>query len=195
MLKDFLFKYLIPRFPLRDLPTMLRFCLVGSLISGTYGIIHDQVTFTISPEYFENFKFDQFAWANFGFSDRIFVGCIGFLATWWVGVIVAWVLTRRMLPDQPRKSAFKKIISGFVVVFITGILFGIGGYLYGNYLGPNADYSNWNWAFLKYDITDRWSFMRVAYIHNAGYLGGLAGLILTYIFIRPEKNRPNDEVK
>jgi len=25
-----------------------------------------------------------------------------------------------------------------------------------------------------------WSFMRVAYIHNAGYIGGLVGLLLTY---------------
>lgn len=169
---------------------MLGFCVLGSLIAGIYGILHDQITFTIGPEYFTNFKFDQFDWANLGLGDRTFVACIGFLATWWFGLIVAWILTRRMLPNQPRGVAFKKIFSGFVVVLATGMLFGIGGFIYGNYRGPDADYSSWSWAFRKYNVTDEWSFVRVAYIHNAGYLGGLAGLILTYCVVKPQ----NDDV-
>jgi hypothetical protein len=31
------------------------------------------------------------------------------------------------------------------------------------------------------------SFVRVAYIHNAGYLGGLIGLILAIIYTRKQK--------
>ena len=180
-------KFLIPKFPLQDLPIMLGFCLIGSLIAGVYGIIHDHVTYSIGPEYFTNFKFNQFEWANLGLGDRVFVSCIGFLATWWVGLISAWILARRMLPSQPRRIAYKKIMLGFGVIFVTGTLFGIGGFLYGNYRGPDADYSDWKWAFLKYNVSDQWSFIRVAYIHNAGYLGGLTGLLLTYFVIRPRK--------
>ena len=168
---------------------MLGFCLLGSFIAGTYGILHDQITYTIGPEYFTNFKFEQFGWANLQMGDRVFVSCIGFLATWWIGLIVAWILARRMLPNQPRHVAYRKIGLGFGVVFTTGLVCGMLGYLYGLYQGPDSDYTAWNWAFQKYEISDRWSFMRVAYIHNAGYAGGAVGLALTYFFVQPGDGR------
>ena len=146
-------KYLIPTFPLRDLPVILGFALLGALIAGTYGVIHDHVTFSISPEYFTHFKFDQFKWANPEMGNRMFVSCIGFLATWWVGLIVAWFLARRLLPNQPRNVAFRKIWIGFAIVFATGIVFGIGGYLYGVIRGPYGDYSGFSYVFERLGIT------------------------------------------
>jgi hypothetical protein len=38
---------LYPTFTLRQFGWMMVFGLVGSLIAGIYGIIHDQVTFTL----------------------------------------------------------------------------------------------------------------------------------------------------
>jgi len=178
-------EYLIPKFPLKDLPIMIGFSLLGALLAGTYGIIHDQVTYSIGPEYFTNFKFKQFHWADMNLSPRIFVACIGFLATWWIGPIIAWILSRRLLPNQPRSVACKKILYAFVIVFATAVMFGLGGFLPGTIKGPDADYSNWNWAFEDYQIQDKWNFVRVAYIHNAGYLGGVVGLVLSYLLVRP----------
>lgn len=176
--------FLIPRFPIRDLPIMMKFGLIGALFAGCYGIVHDQVTYSIGPEYFTHFKFHQFEWADAGFSDRIFVSCIGFLATWWVGLIVAWILSRRMLPNQTRSVAYRKIWLGFGIVFATGFLFGIGGFIYGLIRGPDGDYSAWHNTLAPLQVTDTWSFMRVAYIHNASYLGGLSGLLLTFLLVR-----------
>ncbi len=164
---------------------MLGFALLGAIIAGAYGILHDQVTFSIGPEYFTKFKFEQFAWANLHQGDRFFVSCIGFLATWWVGLIVGWVLARRLVPNQPRATARRKILRGFAIVFMTGIVFGLSGYFYGLIRGVDADYSDWAFALRRIEIEDMWSFVRVAYIHNAGYLGGLVGLILTFFFVKP----------
>ena len=52
------------------------------------GSIHDQVTYSISPEYFTKFKYQQFGFdpAWFG-GHRQTVAVIGFLATWWMGII------------------------------------------------------------------------------------------------------------
>lgn len=184
-LRPLLREYLIPRFALKDLPVMAGLSLLGALIAGLYGIAHDQITYSISPEYFTNFKFKQFHWANLRLGDRTFVSCIGFLATWWVGLIIAWILVRRLLPGQQQKVACQNVLKGFFVVFSTVLLFGVGGFLYGTLRGPDADYSNWSWAFEDYQISDQWAFVRVAYVHNAGYLGGLVGLILTFFFIKP----------
>ena len=72
---------------------------IGALIAGLYGIVHDQVTFTLSADYFYRLKFVQFRFADFGLPVRVFVGIIGFLATWWVGLIAGWLLAR-VTPGQ-----------------------------------------------------------------------------------------------
>lgn len=61
------------------------------------------------------------------------------------------------------------------------------GFGYGVWRGPNADYSSWAWAVNELDITDTWAFVRVAYIHNASYLGGVIGLVVALVTIRPNR--------
>lgn len=183
-----MWKYLIPKIALGDLRVMIRYTFLGALISGSYGVLHDQVTYTIGPEYFHNFKFEQFAYADLGFGDRFFVAIIGFLATWWVGVIVGWILARRMIPACSLDVAQRKILLGFLTVFVTAFLFGVGGYLYGLFRGPDADYSYWQATLQRYQVDDHFRFMCVGYIHNAGYLGGISGIILTYVIIKPKRS-------
>jgi hypothetical protein len=185
-------KYLIPRIAFADLPSLIRVSLIGGIIAGLYGVLHDQITFAISPEYFTKLKFEQFHYADFGLGDRVFVTTIGFLATWWVGFICAWFLARRLIPRQPRRHAYRQIRNGFACVIAFGLSFGIIGYAYGLLRGPDADYSAWTWAFREFKITDTWSFVRVAYIHNAGYLGGLIGLLVALVLIRPKRDQATE---
>jgi hypothetical protein len=44
--------WLFPRIPARQLGWMGAFAAVGALVSGLYGIAHDWVTYSVSPEYF-----------------------------------------------------------------------------------------------------------------------------------------------
>ena len=178
-----MWKYIVPCIPMADIPATLKMVASGAVIAGCYGVLHDQITFSIGPEYFYNLKFHQFAYANPGLGDRVFAGCIGFLATWWVGAIVGWVLARRFIPNRSRTEAFRLIRTGFAVVFISGFTAGLAGFLYGTYRGPDADYSHWQNAFRVFGITDHWAFVRVAYIHNASYSGGLIGLLIAMFTI------------
>jgi hypothetical protein len=178
-------KYFVPQIKLADLPSMFVVSLIGAVFAGGYGILHDQITYSISPEYFTNLKFKQFYYADFGLGNRAFVSAIGFLATWWVGFIIAWFLARRFVPKQPRSHAYRQILSGSGIVLAGGVLSGLIGFAYGLWRGPDADYSAWEWAVEQFAITDTWSFVRVAYVHNASYLGGLLGLIVALVVIRP----------
>ena len=178
-------KYLVPRISLTDLPAMIGVSTVGAIIAGAYGVLHDEITYTISPEYFTKLKFAQFQYADFGLGDRIFAATIGFLATWWVGFVGAWFLARRLIPNQSRREAFRQIRTGIVCVFAFGLFFGIIGNAYGLWRGPDADYSSWAWVLRELEIVDAWSFVRVAYIHNSGYLGGLVGLVVALLSLKP----------
>jgi hypothetical protein len=184
---SFMMKYLVPRIAFADLKPMFGMAFVGAIVAGAYGILHDHITYSIGPEYFTKLKFKQFHYADFGMGERVFVSCIGFLATWWVGFIIAWFLSRRLIPNQPRRVAFRGIFKGFAIVFTFGLIAGIGGYLYGVWLGPSADYSGWLSIIRRFKISDTWAFVRVAYIHNASYLGGLVGFIISLVVIRPKK--------
>ena len=99
--------FLYPKIRLALLPTMLGYAVLGELLAGCYGIFHDQVTYSISEEYFTRFKFLQFSYADFGLPPRVFVAEIGFLATWWVGFVAAWFIARITVPAFPRRTSIR----------------------------------------------------------------------------------------
>jgi hypothetical protein len=176
-----------PRIPLRLLPAMFGHALLGAVLAGLYGILHDQITYSISPEYFTRLKFSQFHYANFGFPPSVFVAEIGFLATWWVGFVAAWFLARVTVPAFPPRLALRHTAQGFLFVVVFALAaFGIG-YFLGILRTSHSDCSEWNEIALSLGIRDMPSFVRVAYIHNAGYLGGLAGLIAGVIYVQQKR--------
>ncbi|MCA9061562.1 MAG: hypothetical protein KDA96_00805 [Planctomycetaceae bacterium] len=183
---------IFPALDMKDFPAMLKAAAAGGLVAGCYGAVHDQLTFAISVEYFRNLKFHQFAWANAGLSERIFVSEIGFIASWWVGVFCNWFLARKLIPLQPRSVAMRQIFRGMIIVIGCVMLAGLAGYGYGLYRGPDADYSHWSVTLENLRVTEPWPFLRVAYIHNFGYAGAAVGLLLALFIIRP-RNTGADE--
>jgi len=57
-----------PKIRFAWLPAMLGYAALGSLPAGFYGIVHDQVTYSISHEYFTRLEFQQFQYANLSLS-------------------------------------------------------------------------------------------------------------------------------
>lgn len=182
-------KYLYPKIRKDELLFIIKYALLGVLIAGSYGIIHDQITYTISSEYFTKIKFKQFHYADFGLGNRIFVGTIGFLATWWVGFFAGWLFARLYSAKQNLINARKSVTKAFIIVFASGvvsaIVVGIGGYLLINQ--NNIDQS-WSYTLKTYNIKNAPDFMRVVYIHYASYAGGLIGIILSLVLIKPSRS-------
>jgi hypothetical protein len=175
-----------PRIPLRSLPAMVGCALAGAMLAGAYGILHDQVTYSISPEYFTRLKFQQFHYADFGLAPRILVAEIGFLATWWVGFFAGWFIARVSVPTFPHAAVLRRSARGFVIVFAFALAASVGGYALGWLHG--SDYSTWQGLASRLGVVDLPSFVRVAYIHNASYAGGLVGLIAALLHL--QKPRP-----
>jgi hypothetical protein len=162
---------------------MLGIALLGTLVAGTYGALHDQVSYSISPEYFTKMKFQQFAYADFGWPPRTFASEIGFLATWWVGLFGGWFVARAGLAEIPPPARRKCIVRTFAIVLTTAALIGAVGALIGVVVA-RGDLSAWSEMQQVLDIHDLRGFVIVAYLHAAGYLGALAGLILAIVYVR-----------
>jgi hypothetical protein len=136
-------------------------------------------------------KLSQFHYANFGLPPRIFVGEIGFLASWWVGLFCGWFVARVTVPAFPRDAAFHHSLNAFLVIFAFALMASVAGYFYG--VLHSSDYSAWEDITSSLGVQDVPGFVHVAYIHNASYLGGLVGLVVALIHLR--RIRHADEIQ
>jgi hypothetical protein len=178
---------LYPRIALRHVPLMLEISFVGALIAGAYGILHDQVTYTLSEEYFTKFKAEQFRWADIGWPPRVFVAEIGFLATWWVGFVAGWFLARITVPHLSRAVAVRRCAVGFCIVFVLALAGGLIGGGLGWHRMHDADLGWWNEFTTAYGVKHLDRFVWAGFIHNASYTGGLIGLIAALVHARSQR--------
>jgi hypothetical protein len=155
------------------------------LIAGTFGILHDQITFTISPEYFTRMKFDQFRAADFGFPQRVFVAEIGFLGTWWAGLIAGWFLARIAVPKFA--SPEKRVVQAMAIIVMITTFIGIVGYLIGPAIFENR--SDWREALDSLGVTDITSFNCVAATHLGSYAGAFLGWVAMMVFLGARVSR------
>jgi hypothetical protein len=178
---------LFPKITFRQLPVMIGFGILGALIAGTYGMIHDQISYSISPEYFTKLKFRQFYYTDLGIPLRARVGLIGFLATWWVGFFSAWFMARIAVPVWPVRTAWRMVSRGILMILASALISGLIGGCLGEWHKANPDYSGWQEFAILAGVQDLPAFVQVAYIHNAGYLGGLIGLVLALVYLVHKK--------
>ena len=170
---------LFPRIGWRNVGFLIACAALGSLIAGAYGIVHDQITYSLSESYFTEFKFHQFASSDprvhlppdLASADRIYVGVIGFLATWWVGFFSGWFLARASIPPSGDHPSVGTIAKHFLTIIGTAFLFGCAGFL---------------WGTVRPGFSSRFSsdFLLVGQIHNFGYLGALVGLVVALLLVR-----------
>lgn len=174
-------KLLIPKFSLREFLEMMKLALLAAGLGGVYGIFHDQVTYSISPEYFTRLKYEQFDWLLQYLSwlpERAKVGCIGFLAVGSVGLGIGWFTARASLLGngwaETRHTLFELLaLSGFC-----SMLGGLLGWCYAKHQIATESYQFWIDCFSGYGIEDIPAFLQVAQIHAGGYLGGVVGGLL-----------------
>lgn len=61
------------------------------LLAGGYGALHNQISYTVSPEYFTKFKFHQFQ-INEVIGERLGAAIVGWSASWWMGIFIGIIL-------------------------------------------------------------------------------------------------------
>ena len=165
---------------MKKLGVLILVVVVSALLAGVYGIIHDQITYSISHEYFTKFKYAQFGFepAWFG-GDRPTVVVIGFLATWWVGAFIGTVLGLLGMLFSQAAAMQKALAKAIGLVYCTAIVAGGAGFLYGKYHLTNTGVKWW----LPADLIDANAFITVGSIHNFSYAGGLLGLIIGALYL------------
>lgn len=156
--------------------------LVAIMISGIYGMVHDQISYTVSPEYFTKFKFKQFGFDQMNLPDRARASMVGFLASWWMGIPIGLLVGGCGFIHSGHWRMFKVSLLAFGIVLAITFLFGLCGLLYGFLQTRNinlADYQGW---YVPESVTDLRRFLCAGYMHNASYLGGTISIFIACIF-------------
>lgn len=157
---------------------LLIFC--ACVIGSCYGIAHDQLTFSISPEYYTKFKFIQFEIGEEGQKigqPRLAVALVGVMATWWMGMFIGIVLSFIGIIHNSWTLMFKFTINAFLIALAVAFIAGLTGLAYGYSVlsyQPRQNFSHW---FIPRDLVDFKNFIAVGSMHNFSYLGGTVGLI------------------
>lgn len=163
---------------------------LGPLIGGLYGIIHDQLTYTISPEYYTKFKFYQFGLMDVGNeaifpNPRLEVSAVGFMATWWMGLPIGLILGLVGLTLKDNKQMFNSTLKAFILTTIVAFITGLIGLAYGKLVLADTGVNWW----LPDNLIDKKNFIAVGSMHNFSYIGGLTGLIAGTIYIIRQRKK------
>ncbi len=165
----------------------LALCTVPAaiVVASLFGALHNQVSFTVSPDYFRAFKFFQFGIAP-ALPERLGAAVVGIRATWWMGLLigapVALVgLVHAEPPDQVRATA--RDVGGALALTATftlvGLLLGATGVIVLP-VDPAA---------YPGTITDVEAFARAGLMHDASYLGGFLAIFVGPLIVFRERRR------
>lgn len=156
-------------------------------MAGLYGILHDQVTYTISHEYYTKFKFIQFGLTDETAkvaSSRYLVALTGWMATWWVGLIIGLTFGLIVLPLKDLTTRSLVAFRALAIVLTIAVVSGGVGYITGSFITgkPGAYY-------IPDNLTSVSEFVTVGTIHNFSYAGAFIGMLAGIFYIEKIKSK------
>jgi hypothetical protein len=171
------------------LPVLLGF---GCLVSGGYGALHNQISYTVSPDYFHGFKFRQFAIPETQ-QNRLGASIVGWHASWWMGLIIGVpvLLAGLVMPDW--MTYMSRCLVAYGIVAATALMVGLLALAWASYaitptnLPVDPAYKPGHAA--------RVAFNRAGTMHNFSYIGGFLGILTGTIYLLAERVRLSRRVK
>lgn len=144
---------------------------LGALVAlaALYGALHDQLSYTLGPEYFTCLKFPQFGLLDEQVAPRWRVAQVGVLAGTTAGLPLGLALLWRV---RGRRGEGRLLWQGAAVVLMGAIILAAVGLVLG-------------WMVLGFGhvqrvptcVADARGFLLAAWMHDGSYLGALLGLL------------------
>jgi len=153
---------------------------LGCVAAGLYGAIHDQISYTASPDYFHAFKFYQFNIPT-PLQNRLGAAIVGWEATWWMGLLIGLpLLTIGLILPDARTYAARCLIA-FGAVTATALIVGLGALALATAtIRTEADVPV---RLMPPGVADPVAFARVGMMHNFSYLGGFLGIVTGGLYL------------
>jgi hypothetical protein len=153
------------------------------ILAAIYGALNNQISYSISPEFFTKSMFPIFGFVEYGQeTPRLTAAIIGAWSTWWLGLIIGVVygIVGLFKSNPERMLAYVKnaIFITFIIIIASGIL----GYVFGKIYSMNTlnifGFSGTQEQFKNFKVAE--------YIHTFEYFGSIVAVIacIFYSFIQ-----------
>lgn len=141
------------------------------LLAGLYGGFHNQISYTVSPGYFHEFKFIQFG-IQPELQNRLGAAIVGWQASWWMGLVIGLPIYLLCLAIRGMGPFLRTFFLASLAVVGTTLLVGLGALAAGLITIESSNLPDW---MLGRAVSDPVAFARAGQMHNFSYLGGLIG--------------------
>jgi hypothetical protein len=155
--------------------TYLGFIILGMLAAGIFGALHDQISYTVSLEYFTRFKFRQFHLFDAAIPERVRAAQVGFLASWWMGLPLGLLAGIGGFMHASARQMREALFLSIPVLFGFVLAFALGGLAYGYVQTRHIDVATYRGWYVPDGVAPR-PFLCAGYMHNAAYLGGVLAI-------------------
>jgi hypothetical protein len=162
--------------------TLLIWIAITVVFAVLYGVVNDQMTVSISSEYYSVYKYGQFMpWLDkYGLVDaplRVQAVLIGTLATWWYGVFLGIMLGISSMVGRyaPLSTGYYLRIVGAVMMatLAVSVIFGSVAFTAAPFVHPSAE----KMPFLE-GIQNVRNAYTVGSWHNGSYLGAFISTVI-----------------
>lgn len=153
------------------LPLLFFSCLLAAI----YGAVHNQISYTVAPGYFHEFKFRQFV-IDPALQGRAGASLVGALASWWMGLLLGVPIYLAGLFIRDTGTFWRCYIKASVIVVAVTLLAGLGALGYAWVTFTPDSLPPWMEGRPVSDpVSDPVAFARAGFMHNFSYLGGVIG--------------------
>ncbi|WP_158240584.1 hypothetical protein [Telmatospirillum siberiense] len=159
-----------------------KYVLLAICAAGLFGAVHDQISYSVSSEYYSKFKFHQFNLLNAAVPERIRAAEVGILASWWMGIPLGVLTGAAGFIHRSAAQMRSALLLSLPVVVGFVLLVALGGLAYGAIQTTHFDLGGHPRWFLPAGLEDPRAFLCVAYMHNAAYLGGALAIPVAWVF-------------
>ena len=142
--------------------------LSAILLAGIYGALFDQITYSVSNEFFTKMRFTQHR-VEGDVNNRWEVAKIGFENTWKVGLMLGTFLSLGGLLHSSNRKMLTVTMQSIAIAMLTGFLFGIIALLFAH---PTTEIAS------EMNIENKEAFNKVLSMNNYSYVGGIIGMFL-----------------
>ena len=156
------------------------------LAAGLFGIVHDQISYTVAPEYFTRFKFIQFGLLDVPLPERARAGIVGFLASWWMGIPLGVLCGAAGFMQRTPALMARSLVWSLPGIAVFTLAVALAGLAYGGLQTSPADYPRLDMQsagwYVPPGVMHLRRFLCAGYMHNAAYLGGVLAIPAAWLF-------------
>ncbi|GEP52788.1 hypothetical protein FNO01nite_34600 [Flavobacterium noncentrifugens] len=156
------------------------------VLTSIFGVINNQISYSISPEFFTKSMFPRFGFVEYGLdTPRLTAAIIGIWSTWWLGLIIGLIYSIISLSKNNTKTIFSYLTNAILTTFIFVFASGILGFIFGKISLTNV-IINRGFSGSQEQLKN---FVTVGYIHDFEYGGAI--LAILFVTLKPFLKRPS----